>query len=59
MRKNYMKPDCSQVVFVSSGIICGSNDPVQSNNGLGFGGTDSQGEREPEARRNVWDDAGD
>ena len=55
MRKNYLKPDSLQILLTIRGIVCES-EPIKSNNGMGFGGTDIDGGKEPEARRNIWYD---
>ena len=57
MKKTYLQPLTEVVKMETVSFICGSQD-VKSNNGIGYGGVDDDGEKDPSARRrnNVWDE---
>lgn len=57
MKKTYLKPSVEVVRMGTITFICQSGS-VTSPNGIGYGGVDEEGEKDPSARRhrNVWDD---
>ena len=57
MKKTYLKPLTEVVIMGKQTIICAS-DGVTSGKGIGYGGVDEDGEKDPSARRrrDVWDD---
>ena len=57
MKKTYQVPFTEMVTMETLTIICTSG-TVTSNNGIGYGGVDEDGEKDPSARRrrDVWDD---
>lgn len=58
MKKTYLQPSMVVVTTMAATIICGS-ESVSSDNGIGYGGVDEEGELEPASRRrrrNVWED---
>ena len=56
MKKNYIAPESKTMVMSMVSIVCQSG--VFSEQGIGYGGVDEEGEMEPAARRrcNVWND---
>ena len=59
MKKTYIQPLTEVVRMSMVGMICGSQD-VKSNKGygIGYGGVDEDGEKDPASRRrrDVWDE---
>ena len=59
MKKIYFQPSIKVVKTQLSCIICNSKD-IQSNNGIGYGGVDKEGTKDPASRRyDNWDDEED
>lgn len=57
MKKTYIIPETFSVRMQGEQVIAASG--VTSDNGIGYGGTDEKGEKDPEVKRNyynVWDD---
>lgn len=56
MKKTYIAPSLMTVITATERLLAGSG--VESEQyGIGYGGIDEQGKRDPEARRRtVWDD---
>lgn len=56
MKKVYMAPVTKMVAVGTEMLLAGSG--VQSDNGIGYGGVDADGSKEPSARRrsDVWDE---
>ena len=48
MKKNYLKPLSNLSDEIETAPLCGST--VTGNNGIGYGGTDKEGEIDPDAR---------
>lgn len=56
MKKTYIIPETVVVHMLGENVIAVSG--VQSDNGIGYGGTDEEGKKDPEVKRyhyNVWD----
>ena len=56
MKKIYVRPSMSEVVIGSTQFLCGSG--VSSSKGIGYGGVDNGGTKDPASRRYQydWDD---
>ena len=55
MKKNtYIVPTVTEEVVLTEQFLASSG--VNSNNGIGYGGVDTEGEKEPSSRHNVWED---
>ena len=58
MKKTYLQPWAVVAEMEQATMICTSKG-VTSDNGIGYGGVDEEGEEDPAARRrrrDVWDD---
>lgn len=57
MKKIYLQPLAKVAQMTTENIIC-SSQGVQSNNGIGYGGVDSNGTIDPASRRrrDLWND---
>ncbi len=57
MKKTYLQPLTKVVMMGTQTIVCASKG-VTSGKGIGYGGVDEEGEKDPASRRrrNVWDD---
>ena len=57
MKKTYLQPLTMVVMMGTQTIVCASKG-VTSGKGIGYGGVDEDGEKDPSARRrrDVWDD---
>lgn len=58
MKKTYLQPLAMVEEMETWSIICDSQGGVQSDNGIGYGGVDVNGELDPASRqcRDIWDD---
>lgn len=61
MKKNYMTPEVQMIAVRTINVIAGSPlGPINSDTlegGVGYGGVDEEGTKDPAARRfSVWDD---
>lgn len=56
MKKTYIQP-CMEVVSEDCSVLMSSSG-VESNNGIGYGGVDDDGTKDPASRRfgSDWDD---
>ena len=57
MKKTYLKPVSTAHGMSLRTMVCTSG--VKSNNGIGYGGVDEEGQKDPAARRrrrNQWED---
>lgn len=54
MKKIYLKPSVDVVNIESSSLVCASDD-IQSDKGMKYGGVDTGGVKDPEAREIVND----
>ena len=60
MRKYYISP-VTELVCVENSVLLAGSDGVNSNNGLGYGGVDNDGNKDPAAKgqggsiSNIWD----
>lgn len=57
MKRIYIKPAIDVVNIASSSLICGSDDIV-SNKGMKYGGVDTSGSKDPDARESLFDGNG-
>jgi len=58
MKKTYLQPSVEMSNMETEQMIC---DSVTSNNGIGYGGVDENGMKDPASRRyrnDVWEDEG-
>jgi len=57
MKKQYIQPQAHLTEMKPVKIICLSSGVNNRERGIGYGGIDEEGEKEPAARRrNIWDD---
>ena len=56
MKKRYISPDSIILNLQVAKMISTSND-VSSNNGIGYGGIDTGGDKEPAAKEFLWDNS--
>lgn len=58
MKKTYMQPQIEEAIAETEAFICGSQGVY--GNGIGYGGVDSSGGKDPESRHAIlWDDDDD
>ena len=55
MKKTYMSPLVKQEYAQASHMQASSG--INSNNGIGYGGIDNDGSKEPSVKEFLWDDA--
>lgn len=57
MKKKYLQPWTVVIKLKHATMLCASKG-VTSDKGIGYGGVDEEGEKNPEARRrrNVWEE---
>ncbi|MCR4809312.1 MAG: hypothetical protein K5896_05585 [Prevotella sp.] len=57
MKKKYLQPWTVVIKLKHATMLCASKG-VTSDKGIGYGGVDEEGEKDPEARRrrNVWEE---
>ena len=56
MKKTYQQPEIDTLVIRSMTLLVGSG--IDSNNGMGYGGIDDEGKKDPASKRNhkTWED---
>ncbi len=58
MKKTYLKPTTEVVKLGTTMMVC-TSDGVTSEKGIGYGGVDEEGQKDPASRRrrrDAWDD---
>ena len=55
MKKTYYQPQIEVMVMQVTQIICGSDD-IHSDKGIGYGGKDDAGSKDPASRYYKYDD---
>ena len=63
MKKEYIQPESTFETLMQVCSLCEGSDPVTGEgggvDGLGGGGVDEEGEKDPDAKeRNAWEDGG-
>ena len=55
MKRTYLQPSTEMDFMATEGMVCGS---VTSDFGIGYGGVDEEGTKDPASRRryNVWEE---
>ena len=53
-KKTYIVPAIAEEAVLTEQFLADSG--VSSDNGIGFGGVDTEGEKDPSSRRDAWDD---
>lgn len=53
-KKIYIVPAIAEEAVLTEQFLADSG--VSSDNGIGFGGVDTEGEKDPSSRRDAWDD---
>ena len=56
-KKTYIVPAIAEEAVLTEQFLADSG--VSSDNGIGFGGVDTEGEKDPSSRRDAWDDLDD
>lgn len=56
-KKTYIVPAIAEEAVLTEQFLADSG--VSSDNGIGYGGVDTEGEKEPSSRRDAWDDLDD
>ena len=61
MKKTYLKPLTEVVRIGTTMMVCASDGVTSPGKGIGYGGVDEKGEKDPASRRrrDVWDDEED
>jgi hypothetical protein len=57
MKKTYIRPTATEEAVLTEQFLADSG--VSSDNGIGYGGVDTEGEKDPSSRRDAWDDLDD
>lgn len=57
MKKNYIAPSM-EITSIELQQMIATSDSITSNNGIGYGGVDTDGKKDPSSRRrgSIWDD---
>ena len=53
-KKIYIVPAIAEEAVLTEQFLADSG--VSSDNGIGYGGVDTEGEKDPSSRRDAWDD---
>ena len=53
-KKTYIVPAIAEEAVLTEQFLADSG--VSSDNGIGYGGVDTEGEKDPSSRRDAWDD---
>ena len=53
-KKTYIVPAIAEEAVLTEQFLADSG--VSSDNGIGFGGVDTEGEKDPSSRRDAWDE---
>lgn len=53
-KKIYIVPAIAEEAVLTEQLLADSG--VSSDNGIGYGGVDTEGEKDPSSRRDAWDD---
>ena len=56
-KKTYIVPAIAEEAVLTEQFLADSG--VSSDNGIGYGGVDTEGEKDPSSRRDAWDDLED
>ena len=56
-KKTYIVPAIAEEAVLTEQFLAVSG--VSSDNGIGYGGVDTEGEKDPSSRRDAWDDLED
>lgn len=56
-KKTYIVPAIAEEAVLTEQFLADSG--VSSDNGIGYGGVDTEGEKDPSSRRDAWDDLDD
>ena len=56
-KKTYIVPAIAEEAVLTDQLLADSG--VSSDNGIGYGGVDTEGEKDPSSRRDAWDDLED
>ena len=56
-KKTYIVPAIAEEAVLTDQLLADSG--VSSDNGIGYGGVDTEGSKDPSSRRDAWDDLED